>query len=789
MLPAIGRAIFLGGGLFGNAIGGALKGAGAAAGGAAQGAGSAIGGIAQGIGTAVGGALTPAPEVVVNNIGMAGEAGKKKISGSGTLPAPKKSAKPSVNANMPTEKLLVVAVNYLSSIDKTLQDQLKFESQAFNQQAVAEREASIEGGGTSVFTKMSDKLGGLLKTDEDSTIGSRASAITKAILAASGIAALGVLAMGGMEDTELARLKTSWAAFSEEYAWLIDLGKAVTGVGGIVGFLFKGVKGAIVGIVADYLTERFTGKSFGDRALGALGFGGEQTDAAPTGKTNTGFDVAMGGAVAGYGAYRGVKTYQAVRKGMTQMSAQKAAPRVMASGGRLGFKDPVTGKVASKAASSAGGGWLSGPKGRKFVAFLSKRFGKTYIARKVMPFLARAFAGIAISATGVGLIPGILFTLVNIGLSLVLVYDLVSAWYDFQDEEELNEANAAAVPSAPARADATKTSGTNISSISPSTGMPSTGVISSSETGSPEAAQAFFESKGWTKEQAAGIVGNLAVESGFQTDVVGDNGNAYGIAQWNKKGSPERIANFQKVMGKSLYGSNFQEQLEFVNWELNNSEKAAGNRLRQATTTDEAAAIVDKYYERSSGVHLDRRQANAAAVIAGDYGKVSTSGAAGYSGSGGGGEGNDSLASKMLTGAMDLGKGLIESLSGIAKAGFGEMSARSTTASLSSASSFQNLSAPVPGTTPGTTPGNESTAAPIVSESKKAAEISAVSGKIQTAIDMGNPKSDPAPKVPETSGQKSLRGASNDSKLESIDPNYPGTGGVDGYLQYYRLAA
>ena len=305
--------------------------------------------------------------------------------------------------------------------------------------------------------------------------------------------------------------------------------------------------------------------------------------------------------------------------------------------------------------------------------------------------------------------------------------------------------------------------------------MPSTGIISSSETGSPEAAQAFFESKGWTKEQAAGIVGNLAVESGFKTDAVGDNGNAYGIAQWNKKGSPERIANFEKVMGKSLYGSNFQEQLEFVNWELNNSEKAAGNRLRQATTTDEAAAIVDKYYERSSGVHLDRRQANAAAVIAGDYGKVSTGGAAGYSGGG-----DDSLASKMLASAYDLGAGLLKSIGGIAKAGFGEMSGRSTTASLSSSQKISAL---------GATSGNKSTAAPIVSESKKAAEISAVSGQIQTALDMGNPKSDPAPKIPETPGQTSLRRASNDSKLESIDPNYPGSGGVDGYLQYYRLAA
>jgi len=167
MLPAfLGRAVFLGGGLFGNALGGAVKGIGSAVGGIAQGAGSAVGGIAQGIGSAVGGAVTPAPKVVVNNVGIAGEAAKKKVTGSGTLPTPKKSAKPAVNANMPTEKLLVVAVNYLSSIDKTLQDQIKFESQAFNQQVQAERETSIEDKKTGVFTKLSDKFGGLLKTGE-----------------------------------------------------------------------------------------------------------------------------------------------------------------------------------------------------------------------------------------------------------------------------------------------------------------------------------------------------------------------------------------------------------------------------------------------------------------------------------------------------------------------------------------------------------------------------------------------------------------------------------------------
>ena len=92
------------------------------------------------------------------------------------------------------------------------------------------------------------------------------------------------------------------------------------------------------------------------------------------------------------------KTFGKIKNARANIAKTQAAPRLSASGGRLGFRDPVTGKIASKAASSAGGGWLSGPKGRRFVAFLSKRFGKTFLARKVMPLLARALAGVAIAA-------------------------------------------------------------------------------------------------------------------------------------------------------------------------------------------------------------------------------------------------------------------------------------------------------------------------------------------------------------------------------------------------------
>ena len=132
--------------------------------------------------------------------------------------------------------------------------------------------------------------------------------------------------------------------------------------------------------------------------------------------------------------------------------------------------------------------------------------------------------------------------------------------------------------------------------------------------GNASEAMQFFMSKGWSKEQAAGIVGNLKIESGnFASDVLsgtrkGDGGKAIGVAQWHK----DRRDIFQNLFGKSIIGSSFKEQLEFVNWELNNSEKkTAGDKLRLARTAQEAAVIVDKFYERSSGAHRTQRIAAA----------------------------------------------------------------------------------------------------------------------------------------------------------------------------------
>ena len=125
------------------------------------------------------------------------------------------------------------------------------------------------------------------------------------------------------------------------------------------------------------------------------------------------------------------------------------------------------------------------------------------------------------------------------------------------------------------------------------------------DSGSAKSALKFFQDKGWTKEQAAGIVGNLMAESSpnLITNSLGDGGKAYGLAQWH----PDRQAEFSKQYKKPIQQAGFEEQLEFVNWELNNTESKAGKALQTAKDASTAAYVIDAMYERSSGAHRQKR--------------------------------------------------------------------------------------------------------------------------------------------------------------------------------------
>jgi hypothetical protein len=105
----------------------------------------------------------------------------------------------------------------------------------------------------------------------------------------------------------------------------------------------------------------------------------------------------------------------------------------------------------------------------------------------------------------------------------------------------------------------------------------------------------FFEKKGWTKAQATGIATNLHRESAFNPKNVGDEGKAYGLAQWHA----DRQEEFKKWAGKDIRDSTVEDQLGFVHHELTKGlEQYAGRKLKQTDTARDAAAVVSKFYER-----------------------------------------------------------------------------------------------------------------------------------------------------------------------------------------------
>lgn len=108
-------------------------------------------------------------------------------------------------------------------------------------------------------------------------------------------------------------------------------------------------------------------------------------------------------------------------------------------------------------------------------------------------------------------------------------------------------------------------------------------------------AMAYFMSPaggGWTRAQAAGIVGNLVQESTLRPNAT--NGNATGLAQWI--GSRAKL--FQHVEGVPLMGAKFSKQLDFINWELHHSEGKAGRALAETSNPANAAMAFGMLDER-----------------------------------------------------------------------------------------------------------------------------------------------------------------------------------------------
>lgn len=112
----------------------------------------------------------------------------------------------------------------------------------------------------------------------------------------------------------------------------------------------------------------------------------------------------------------------------------------------------------------------------------------------------------------------------------------------------------------------------------------------------------YFQKQGWTKEQAAGIVGNLMAESTLNTGALNagdgaDGSNSIGIAQWNS----DRAKNLKAFAEQNHTDwRDFGTQLAFVQHELTHTESGAASLLKNARDVKSATEAMIMY-ERPAG--------------------------------------------------------------------------------------------------------------------------------------------------------------------------------------------
>ena len=98
-------------------------------------------------------------------------------------------------------------------------------------------------------------------------------------------------------------------------------------------------------------------------------------------------------------------------------------------------------------------------------------------------------------------------------------------------------------------------------STTPVTGIP----LGEGDTATGKQLHSGLVSRGFSKEEAAAIVGNLWAESGFNTGARNPTSGAYGLMQW-LGGRYDRLQTYAAEKGKAA--SDLELQLDYIAWEL-----------------------------------------------------------------------------------------------------------------------------------------------------------------------------------------------------------------------------
>lgn len=108
----------------------------------------------------------------------------------------------------------------------------------------------------------------------------------------------------------------------------------------------------------------------------------------------------------------------------------------------------------------------------------------------------------------------------------------------------------------------------------------------------------YFLDKGLSKHAAAGIMGNLYMESRLNPSAIGDGGTSGGIAQWHANRF-RQLKLFAKKRNKDW--KDLDTQLDFLWYELNSTYRNVYEKIRNAKDSDSVVNIWGHDYERFAG--------------------------------------------------------------------------------------------------------------------------------------------------------------------------------------------
>jgi len=111
--------------------------------------------------------------------------------------------------------------------------------------------------------------------------------------------------------------------------------------------------------------------------------------------------------------------------------------------------------------------------------------------------------------------------------------------------------------------------------------------------------------RGLSVAGAAGVAGNMKVESGFKTDIVGDKGTSYGLCQWHL-GRWDHLNQFAEQQGKDPADPVLQ--VDFVMLELNESFRSLHDYLKTTKDPNEAAFKFADIFENPAVISPKRME-------------------------------------------------------------------------------------------------------------------------------------------------------------------------------------